>query len=295
MPISNSVLAPDPLEFPTYSPVLVTRIQQSLFNMNSGIALFTNGLITQGTLSGRPAFGTLGRVYFATDTNEFFYDTGAAWFKINQGLIDIQFFTATGTWTRPLGCQKIYVEAMGGGGGGGGAPATGAGQNSIGSGGGAGAYATLFNTAPPATAAVTIGAAGAGVSGANGTGGGSTTFAALLTCNGGAPGVAAGPSSGQLNAQGGLGGTSSSGSINGTAQSGGLAVNINTNAWAGYGANSLYGRGGRAFTGVAATVTNGEAANGFGAAGSGGVLFASTAAAIGGAGTPGLVVVLSFG
>lgn len=32
-----------------------------------------------GAFSARPAFGTSGRFYFATDTKQMFYDTGAAW------------------------------------------------------------------------------------------------------------------------------------------------------------------------------------------------------------------------
>ena len=38
-----------------------------------------------GTLAARPAFGVANRIYIATDTNEIYRDTGAAWNKIGTG------------------------------------------------------------------------------------------------------------------------------------------------------------------------------------------------------------------
>ena len=37
-----------------------------------------------GTAASRPAAGTAGRLYFATDTGEFSYDTGSAWVELNS-------------------------------------------------------------------------------------------------------------------------------------------------------------------------------------------------------------------
>lgn len=47
----------------------------------------------QGTLAARPAAGLAGRLYYATDTTQFFYDIGGTW-------LEVQF--ASGPITRPV-------------------------------------------------------------------------------------------------------------------------------------------------------------------------------------------------
>lgn len=42
-------------------------------------------LILQGVFASRPAFGTAGRYYHATDTGIFYYDTGSAWETVGDG------------------------------------------------------------------------------------------------------------------------------------------------------------------------------------------------------------------
>lgn len=76
-------------------------------------------------------------------------------------LINVQRFTASGTYTPTAGTKSIIVELQGGGGGGGGVSATDGTQVCGGVGAGAGAYLKLrFTTV--AAAAVVVGAGGAG-------------------------------------------------------------------------------------------------------------------------------------
>lgn len=85
MTLSYTVLTPDPNEFPTYSQTLVVRIQEALYNLNAAVAAAVNALSIQGLLSARPAPGTLGRYFWATDTLQLYYDDGAAWQNAGQG------------------------------------------------------------------------------------------------------------------------------------------------------------------------------------------------------------------
>lgn len=43
------------------------------------------GLVQVGLLADRPAFGTVGRIYYASDSDILYYDTGAAWFEELRG------------------------------------------------------------------------------------------------------------------------------------------------------------------------------------------------------------------
>ncbi|HEV2463537.1 MAG TPA: hypothetical protein VGT04_07020 [Acidobacteriaceae bacterium] len=43
-------------------------------------------VLIEGTLSGRPAAGTAGRLYFATDTKRHYYDNGSGWDDISTGV-----------------------------------------------------------------------------------------------------------------------------------------------------------------------------------------------------------------
>lgn len=128
-----------------------------------------------------------------TDINKFIGGAG--------GTVKTEKFTATGTWTRPVGVDTVLiVRGIAGGGGGG---SVGKDTTAIGSsaasagGGGAGEYiegvaVDVTGTAEGATIAVDIGEAGAGaVSDATptpGTNGGDTEFGTLLTLLGGGGG-----------------------------------------------------------------------------------------------------------
>lgn len=109
----------------------------------------------------------------------------------------LQKFTSAGTWIKPDGLSRLYVEVVGGGGSGGGVGATGVGQAAEGSGAGGGGYARklLLASALASTETVDVGAGGA-VSGAGGNGntGGNSIFATgkayAVTGNGGGGGIA---------------------------------------------------------------------------------------------------------
>jgi hypothetical protein len=45
---------------------------------------FLSAEIMQGTFAGIPAFGSAGRIYFATDTGQTFYDSGSAWVDVSD-------------------------------------------------------------------------------------------------------------------------------------------------------------------------------------------------------------------
>ena len=128
-----------------------------------------------------------------------------------SGLASVQYFTSSGTWTRPSGITKIVVEIFGGGGGGGGGNTSGNVNGA--NGGGAGGYSMKFiDVSSISSATVTIGSAGSGGGGhSNGSAGGNSSWSDgtnTLTCNGGTGGLKSGSNISNL------GGTASGGDIN---------------------------------------------------------------------------------
>lgn len=183
------------------------------------------------------------------------------------GLQGIQVFTASGTFTVPDGVTRVKVTVIGGGGGGG-STGTGGALSSSGGGGGGVAIKYITGLTPGETIAVTVGAGGA----AN-TSGGTSSFGAFCSATGGTGGATNTTSSR-------AGGTATGGDINipgGPSGVGGSAsVTFNT----GYGtatANAAAGGGGGGAGG-------GAGGNAFGAAGS-----TSSAVAIWGSGSAGIM------
>lgn len=209
----------------------------------------------------------------------------------------VQYFTASGTWTRPAGVNSALFVCTGGGGAGGGSANPGASQASEGGGGGAGGWAQLYKTAPASTYTITIAAAATGVSGAAGNNGGATTVGAILTCNGGTGGSTQGANSGTNAVTGGVGGTAASGDINVSGAAGAPGFNI-TNAGysvAGNGGGNHLGMGGAGpvITTVASTV--GSAATQCGGGGSGAASNGNgVGAQLGGAGATGCVIAYAY-
>lgn len=122
-------------------------------------------------------------------------------------LLNIQIFTANGTYTPTTGTTSVIVKAVGGGGGSGGTAATSGTQSAVSSAGSSGAYAEARFVTGFSGVAVSIGAAGAaGAAGANSGGsGGPTSFGALISCpggNGGGGGVVVGGPAATLPASG---------------------------------------------------------------------------------------------
>lgn len=111
-----------------------------------------------------------------------------AWVVATGRLINIQIFTANGTYTPSPGTTNCLVEAVGGGGGSGGCGATGSGQLACSAGGGGGAYVKgWFPVATLSGLAVTIGAGGAAGASTPGNGGdgGQTSIGTVVVAPGG--------------------------------------------------------------------------------------------------------------
>jgi hypothetical protein len=118
------------------------------------------------------------------------YCNGTAWTALVGGVagssnIDVQTFSASGTWTRPSTGAYVLVECWGGGAGGGRGNATG--NFCHGGGGGGYNYRWVLRSSLAATETVTIGAGGAGgaSAGTSGSAGGNTTFGSWVTAYGG--------------------------------------------------------------------------------------------------------------
>jgi hypothetical protein len=114
------------------------------------------------------------------------------------GGLDVQEFTADGTWTKPSGATKVMVMAFGAGGGGGSGRADAGASCGGGKGGSSGSYIEVWLTASDLsdTEAVTIGAGGGGGAsvgatnnGLNGNAGGDTIFGSHVLARGGDGGV----------------------------------------------------------------------------------------------------------
>jgi hypothetical protein len=203
-------------------------------------------------------------------------------------LVQPKVFTASGTYTKPVGLLFLKVEIMGGGGGGGSCGGTGAGQWSCGSGGGAGGYGRQFFDAAtlPASIAYTVGAGGGSVAA-----GGTTTFS-TATATGGAPGINAGVGGGAW-VRGGFSGTTTGCDVATTNFSGSKCIAYPTVYFGGDGASTLYGSGGRGpLFGSSGPVTG---AQGYGAGGGGTLNTPSVGVARpGGGGAPGMIRITEY-
>lgn len=212
-------------------------------------------------------------------------------------LLNVQVFTASGTYTATTGTNSVIVELVGGGGGGGGTPATAAGQSAVGAGGGGGAFARIRATSGFNGVTVTVGSAGTGASGAGGTSGGTSSFGTLASCPGGAAGgvgtAIAAAVIGNVQ-QGGAtptisGATTLMSSGGYTSGTGAFIITAGAVQAGGSGGDSPFGAGGAYGTSGA-----GGAALGRGAGGGGAGAGASTGALAGGNGAAGMVVVYEY-
>jgi hypothetical protein len=180
------------------------------------------------------------------------YSTGGP----TTGLVNVQVFTASGTYIPTAGATKAFVFCTGAGGSGSSVCAGGAG------GGAGGTAIALVGLSGVASAAVTIGAGGQPAPGEGpGSGGGGSSFGSYAAANGGAGGIFVQNS----RSQAGLGGAATTGLLliaGGDGQNGDNA----DNTFNGNGGASFWGGGGTGAVGRYAAAPNARA---FGAAGGG--------------------------
>jgi len=199
------------------------------------------------------------------------------------GAIDVQAYSADGTWTKPAGAQFVEVIAIGGGGGGGsgrlGAPASTRGGGA--GGGGAGITRWMVPAAAlGATVAVTVGQGGAG---------GAPQLTSGVNGNAGSPGTAS-TFGAHVYASGGFGGAGGAGTVAPIGGAGASASiipgGVGGNGGAGatgsptVGASALGAAGGGGGGSVTSGNTQQAGANG----GAGSPFFAGASALAGGAG-----------
>lgn len=208
--------------------------------------------------------------------------------------INVQVLTGTGTYVPSAGTKYGWVRGVGGGGGAAGCTSA-AGQLGIGQGAGGGAYGEAWFVA--ASIAYACGAAGSGGAVGNpGVDGGTTLFGSggsILDLGGGSHGTALNSrasSPGFVGIAGGGTAVTAQVGVNGQASLAGLWLSL-TQGQSGGGGGSQFGQGGNA---VFNTTTNGNNATGYGAGGSGGITIGATNA-LGGNGSPGVLVVFEFG
>ena len=204
--------------------------------------------------------------------------------------------TSSSTHTLSTSTKLMIVEVLGGGGGGGGAQA-GTGFASFGGGGGAGSYAKgKFTTLSPSYSVV-IGSGGTGGGGtSNGTSGSTTSFGSIISASGGNPGPTVVADTVPYI----IGSFGAAGSVTGgnivsvpCKNTGGLGFRLNaTTCSGGYGADSIYGRGGDPAASINRAGNNGS---GYGAGGAGGRAVNQTGIPYsGGNGSNGVVIVWEY-
>lgn len=267
--------------------------------VNAPAAVAAGGILPVPTHADLPTTGvTPGMFGWRLDSESLSAYTSGGWRPVASTKIPIQrIYTANDTWTRPTGLKYVTVEVQGGGGAGGGAVATAADQSSAGAGGQGGAYArTTFSvTQVGATEQVTVGVAGAAVSGGTGGSGGTSSFGVsttLVSAAGGVGGIA-------LSASSTFGfnhGADSTQSMTGVFQQGGggsgpVGRGGTQSCHGSAGGNAVLGHGGGGRGGPAAA---GFAGKTYGGGGGGAANVLSSTAKAGGAGGAGVVIVTEY-
>jgi hypothetical protein len=201
------------------------------------------------------------------------------------GSINVQKFTASGTYTPNANMIYCRIEAVGGGCGGQGVAAPGNTTTvSTGAGGGSGGYSALTTTKATigASQVVTIGAGSAGTaSAASPAAGGTTSVGTLCVANGGSINGGGVPGTGDITAAGSTGGSNF---LNNNVSS------IYSGMASGHGGSSIFGGGAK---GVGGYATGNNGSN-YGAGGSGGSSDRTNGAATGGSGSAGFVIITEF-
>lgn len=214
------------------------------------------------------------------------------------GMLGMQVFTTSGTYTPTSGTSKCHVYCTGGGGGGGGVKTSTTGAAAA-NGGRAGVTAISFlDVADISGDAVTVGSGGAGGSGASeeqGADGGASSVGSDISAPGGAGGqkrVGTGDifaPNADAPTTGGTGDILLAGEMGSTP-----TFAEDRQAFGGYGGASFWGSGG-AGTRAENGGSNGAAGVNYGSGGAGGSVDDATGNANGGNGAGGIVVIYEFG
>lgn len=192
------------------------------------------------------------------------------------GLVGMQFFTSSGTYTKSQGVTKVFVIAVGGGGGGAGYRNT----EYMSGGGGAGAVITFVDLLNTNTVGFGIGAGGAGgIGGSSGSPGGTTHFGGHAVASGGQGGG---------DGREGLGGRAGIGTAGLVKLKGAPGGMPHQGGVGGNGGASFFGGGGRGGDRASGLIP--ESGGSFGGGGGG-----ADADQSAGAGAPGCILVLEFG
>lgn len=212
-------------------------------------------------------------------------------------LLNVQYFTASGTYTPTAGTTSVVVELLAGGGAGGGVTTTTGGAAAPG--GGGGGYGRKRITSGFSGVTVTIGAGGTGAAFAAGGNGGGSSFGALMTSTGGSGGGVGSVTTTNVVPMGvaGAGGTTTLADVSVFGGSGQVGLAGPTFSQSGQGGGSEFAPPtfGPSSVSGSGYITNGVSAiANRGAGGSGAVGLNNSIQASGGAGGSGLCIVWEY-
>ena len=194
----------------------------------------------------------------------------------DSGLASVQYFTSSGTWTKPSGITKVIVEVQGAGGSGGKVNG-----GYVGAGAAGGYSKKLIDVSSISSATVTIGTGGAAVTATStaGNSGGSSIWSDgtnTITCGGGS---------------GGDGTTSYRCTVGGTATGGDINIpGADSDFGRGPGKDSMFGFGGPEASEAANFTATGTSPNARGYGSGGSPTYLDTS----GSGADGIVIVMEY-